>query len=85
MTNKKVNREDKTFFRFMTIIGIIVIGGLGYAFLDAAPSMPPSKIHFNATQPKDCLNCHVENLNDAPIMPHRPMLSCISCHSKRTT
>ena len=81
MVKKKVTTESKFFSRLMLGIGVLVIGGLGYAFLTAAPALPLNEIHLNAKQPKDCLTCHVEKIENAPIMPHRPTLFCISCHN----
>mgnify|MGYP001497984461 CR=1 len=75
-------KEGKGFFRFMTAIGVLVIGGLIFAFIEAAPPLPLTNIHVNAQQPNDCLACHVNNIENNPIMPHRPMESCVSCHTK---
>ena len=82
MAIKKSSPTSKGFFRFMTVIGMVVIGGLIYAFIEAAPSLPATEVHAKALQPIDCLACHVNNIKTNPIMPHRPMASCISCHTK---
>jgi len=64
----------------MTLIGVVVIGGLGYSFLVAAPKLNKSEYHKNAPTPETCLQCHVRNVDKAPIMPHRAMGSCTFCH-----
>ncbi|GJL78363.1 MAG: hypothetical protein NPINA01_13520 [Nitrospinaceae bacterium] len=72
---------QRNFFRAMTLIGVVVIGGLGYSFLGSAPELNDSEYHKNAASAEACLNCHVRNIDQAPIMPHRPMGSCTFCHS----
>jgi hypothetical protein len=78
---KKKNTGQRNFFRFMTLIGVFVIGGLGYSFLGAAPDLSNSEFHKNTASVETCLKCHVRAENKAPIMPHRQMGSCIFCHS----
>ncbi len=79
----KSSSKDRGFFRFMTLIGVITIGGLTYAFFNAAPDLSQTEAHINAQQPKGCLSCHVQDIKNAPIMPHRPMQSCNGCHTKK--
>jgi hypothetical protein len=76
----KKNPGQRNFFRFMTLIGVVVIGGLGYSFLVAAPKLSNSEFHKNTSSVETCLKCHVQAENEAPIMPHRPMGSCTFCH-----
>ncbi len=76
----KKNTGQRNFFRFMTLIGVVVIGGLGYSFIVAAPNLNDAP-HHTASQPVEkCLACHVQTIDTAPIMPHRPMGSCTFCH-----
>ncbi|MCH8312854.1 MAG: hypothetical protein IID17_07710 [Nitrospinae bacterium] len=76
----KKSTGQRNFFRFMTLIGVVVIGGLGYSFLGAAPNLSNSKFHINTSSVETCLKCHVQGEMDAPIMPHRAMGSCTFCH-----
>lgn len=78
MAKKKTGQRN--FFRFMTLIGVVVIGGLGYSFLVAAPKLNQAEYHKNSPSAETCLQCHVRNVEKAPIMPHRPMKSCTFCH-----
>ena len=63
------------------LIGIGVIGGLGYSFLDAAPDFRKSEYHKTTTPSEDCMQCHIQGVENIPIMPHRPMGNCIMCHT----
>ncbi len=76
----KKNTGQRNFFRFMAVIGVVVIGGIVYSFLGAAPKLPGNARHSGPPPPAECLACHVENVDQAPIMPHRPMPSCVTCH-----
>ena len=76
----KKNAGQRNFFRFMTLIGVVVIGGLGYNFLMAAPRLSNSEFHKDTSAVETCLKCHVHGAKETPIMPHRPMGSCTFCH-----
>jgi len=76
----KKNTGQRNFFRFMTLIGVVVIGGLGYSFLGAAPELSNKEFHKNTSSVETCLRCHVQAMNEAPIMPHRQMGTCTFCH-----
>jgi hypothetical protein len=76
----KKNTGQRNFFRFMTLIGVVVVGGLGYSFLGAAPGLSNTEFHKNTSSVETCLKCHVQGAMNAPIMPHRPMGSCTFCH-----
>lgn len=71
---------QRNFFRFMTLIGVVVIGGLGYSFMGAAPNLSNRDFHQNTSSVETCLNCHVQATEEIPIMPHRQMGSCTFCH-----
>ena len=77
---KKPNKEQINFFRFMAVIGVVVIIWAIKEFLSAAPALPLSKIHKGPPPAKACLECHVKEAEHTPIMPHRPMDNCIFCH-----
>ena len=64
----------------MAVIGVVVIILVVKEFLNAAPALPPSEIHKGPPPAKACLECHVKEVENTPIMPHRPMSSCIICH-----
>jgi hypothetical protein len=76
----KKNPGQRNFFRFMTLIGVVVIGGLGYSFLGAAPKLSNQEFHKNTSSVETCLTCHVQATEEIPIMPHRPMGTCTFCH-----
>jgi hypothetical protein len=78
----KKNQGQINFFRFMALIGVVVIGGIGYGFMGAAPNLNNSDYHVNTTTSQECLQCHERNVENTPIMPHRPMGSCTFCHRK---
>jgi hypothetical protein len=77
---KKKNKGQINFFRVMALIGVVVIIVVVKEFLNAAPSLPTSKIHNGPPTAKACLECHVKKIESTPIMPHRPMSNCIICH-----
>lgn len=64
----------------MAILGIVVIGGIVYAFLNSAPRLSDTEYHKKSTPVKECLQCHMENVAKNPIMPHRSMDNCVFCH-----
>jgi len=65
----------------MSLIGVGVIGSLGYSFMSAAPDFRISEYHQATTPAKDCMECHIQAIKSIPIMPHRPMGSCTFCHN----
>ena len=77
---KKTNKGQRNFFRVMAVTGIFVIIFVVKEFLNAAPALPTSEIHKGPPPAKTCLECHVKNAENTPIMPHRPMSDCIICH-----
>ncbi len=79
MANKSAG--TKNFYRFMSLIGVAVIGGLGYSFLSAAPDFKISEYHQATTQAEQCMQCHIQGVEEIPIMPHRPMQACTICHT----
>lgn len=78
----KKSSGQRNFFRFMTLIGVAVIGGLLYAFIGSAPDLTDTEFHAKGVTPAECMACHVRNIDKNPIMPHRPMDSCDFCHKK---
>ncbi len=76
----KKNTGQRNFFRFMTLIGVVVIGGLGYSFLGAAPRLSNAEFHKDTSSVEACVACHVQAESNAPIMPHRQMGTCTFCH-----
>jgi len=77
---KKINKGQINFFRVMAVIGVVIIILVVKEFLNAAPTLPNNEIHKGPPPAKACLECHVKEAENTPIMPHRPMSSCIICH-----
>jgi hypothetical protein len=77
---KKINKGQINFFRVMAVIGIVVIIIVVKEFLNAAPTLPNNEIHKGPPPSRTCLECHVKEAENTPIMPHRPMNNCIICH-----
>ena len=77
---KKKNKGQINFFRVMAVIGVVVIILVVKEFLNAAPTLPNNEIHKGPPPAKTCLECHTKETENTPIMPHRPMSSCIICH-----
>jgi len=77
----KKSDGTRNFYRFMMLIGIGVIGSLGYSFISAAPDFRKSEYHQAGTPAKDCMECHIQAVEKIPIMPHRPMGDCTTCHT----
>ena len=77
---KKSSKGQINFFRVMAVIGVVAIILIVNEFLDAAPPLPTNKIHKGPPSASLCLGCHVKEVENVPIMPHRPMDNCIFCH-----
>ena len=77
---KKKNKGQINFFRVMAVIGVVIIILVVKEFLNAAPALPHNEIHKGPPPAKACLECHVKEVENTPIMPHRPMDNCIICH-----
>ncbi len=65
----------------MMLIGVAVIGSLGYSFMSAAPDFKISEYHQATTPAVQCMQCHMQGVEKIPIMPHRPMGTCTMCHT----
>jgi hypothetical protein len=81
---KKTNKGQINFFRVMALIGVVVVIVVVKEFLNAAPSLPNNDIHRGPPSAQSCLECHVKEIENTPIMPHRPMSNCIICHEPLT-
>ena len=77
---KKSNKGQINFFRVMAVVGVVVIILVVKEFLNAAPALPTSEVHKGPPPTKTCLECHVKEAENTPIMPHRPMEKCTFCH-----
>jgi len=77
---KKNIKGQINFFRFMAVIGVVVIIFVVNEFFNAAPGLPISTVHNGPPPTKACLECHVKGAESTPIMPHRHMDNCIFCH-----
>ncbi|MEK9630125.1 MAG: hypothetical protein VW455_14030 [Nitrospinota bacterium] len=76
----KKSDGTRNFYRMIAVIGVMVIGGLGYSFISAAPGINTAPYHKPAPPAKDCMQCHMSGEEKIPIMPHRPMGACTGCH-----
>ena len=77
----KTSDGTRNFYRFMMLIGVGVIGSLGYSFMSAAPSFKKSEYHQVNAPAEQCMECHIQGVEKIPIMPHRPMGNCTMCHT----
>lgn len=77
---KKKPSGQKTFFRTLAILGVLLIGGIVYGFIGAAPNLSSGEQHRTAVAPAGCLECHMGKSKDIPIIPHRSFDSCRFCH-----
>ena len=78
--SKNSKKGQINFFRVMAAIGVIVIILIVKEFLNAAPSLPTSEVHKGPPSTEACLECHVKEVENVPIMPHRPVDNCTFCH-----
>ena len=84
MTKKQDDQKAAGIFsNFLTIIAIMTVGIILVSFFNAAPKLSQSKVHLTAEVPKDCLQCHMIKIENAPVMPHRSMKYCGFCHYKK--
>jgi hypothetical protein len=77
----KKSNGTRNFYRFVAVIGIVVIGGLGYSFINAAPGLTHSEYHNPPPPAIKCMGCHMTGEEKTPIMPHRQMGTCTFCHN----
>jgi len=77
---KKKQRGEISFVKSMVVLGMIVAGFFIHAFFDSAPSLSNRPYHKTEAKKEQCMACHVANIKNAPIMPHRPMDGCTFCH-----
>lgn len=80
MAKKKKATGQRTFFRTLAVLGFLLVGGIVYGFIGAAPNLSSGEQHRTAVAPVDCLGCHMGKAEDIPIMPHRTFDSCRFCH-----
>ena len=76
----KKSDGTRNFYRFVAVIGVVVIGSLGYSFISAAPNLNTAPYHTPPPTPTPCMECHTTGNENIPIMPHRPMGTCTACH-----
>ena len=76
----KKSDGTRNFYRFVALIGVVVIGSLGYSFISAAPNLNTAPYHKPPPSPTQCMECHITGKEKIPIMPHRPMATCTACH-----
>jgi len=76
----KKSDGTRNFYRFVAVLGIFVIGSLGYSFISSAPNLNTAPYHKPPPSPIQCMGCHMTGKEKIPIMPHRPMGTCTPCH-----
>ena len=76
----KKSDGTRNFYRFVSVIGVVVIGSLGYSFISAAPDLNTAPYHKPAPPASKCMECHMSGVDKTPIIPHRPMGTCTGCH-----
>ena len=81
MARRKKNAGQINFFKAMSVLGLVVTIAIVYSFLGSAPDLSPHPFHKENASFEKCLDCHMKNIKSAPIMPHRVMESCTSCHN----
>ena len=80
---KKSIKGQINFYRAMLVIGVIITIMAVKGLLNAAPSLPISIVHEGPPPAKECLECHVKEVENVPIMPHRPVSNCVFCHEPK--
>jgi hypothetical protein len=81
----KKSDGTRNFYRFIAVIGVAVIGSLGYSFISAAPNLNKAPYHKPPPSAGQCMGCHMTGKEKIPIMPHRQMGTCTICHKAYTT
>ncbi len=76
----KKNQGTLNFYKLMVFIGIGVMGTIGYGLVNAAPQISKGEHHAGPPPLEQCIVCHVQKIQNTPIMPHRPMGTCTFCH-----
>ena len=78
---RRKNAGQINFFKAMAVLGFLVTIWIAYGFIGSAPDLSPQPFHQGNVPFGKCLDCHMKNVTTAPIMPHRVMESCTSCHN----
>ncbi len=73
------------FYKAMAVLGLIIAGTFIYYFLDSAPHLTAHPYHIPTDTAANCLECHLGQTKNVPIMPHRPMEGCTYCHTPQET
>jgi len=77
----KKNQGTLNFYRLMMVMGVVVMGSIGYGLVSAAPDISLGEHHVGPPPQEQCIVCHVQKIAETPIMPHRPMGTCTFCHT----
>ncbi len=80
---KKSIKGQINFYRAMLAIGVIVTIMAVKGLLNAAPALSISTVHEGPPPAKECLECHVKEVENVPIMPNRPVSNCVFCHEPK--
>jgi len=80
---KKSIKGQINFYRAMLAIGVIVTIMAVKGLLNAATALSISTVHEGPPPAKECLECHVKEVENVPIMPHRPVSNCVFCHEPK--
>ena len=80
---KKSIKGQINFYRAMLVIGVIITIVVVKGLLNAAPALSISTVHEGPPPAIECLKCHVKEIENIPIMPHRPISSCVFCHEPK--
>ena len=90
----KDGNKMSMYFRYMTAALLVVVLALPLAvaaddhpesydddakYAEDAPPVIPHPVEDNASG-EDCLACHKEGLNGAPLSPHAIRINCTQCH-----
>ena len=71
----KKSDGTRNFYRFVAVIGVVVIGSLGYSFISAAPNLNTAPYHKPPPTPTQCMECHITGEEKTPIMPIAPWVT----------
>ena len=63
----KKSDGTRNFYRFVAVIGVVVIGSLGYSFISAAPNLNTAPYHKPPPTPTQCMECHITGKEKIPI------------------
>ncbi len=78
---KKIENFFKSVFFLLLIVIVSGCSYKAYLGMHGASIKSSPDIHIDATEDKQCLECHYSDTAEGPITPHSNFKGCLKCHN----